>query len=472
MNAPLYNELMAYSRSKLAFHMPGHKFGTIADLNKLNLSSLDNTEAIGMDNLYEASGIIKQAMNLMADFYGAKETIFLTNGSTAGILASILATCKEGDKLIVARNAHHSVWSGLVLAGVTPIYINPVYLKEEDILGEITAKTVEEALIKYPEAKGVLIVSPTYEGIVSDIRAIADVAHKYDKLLIVDEAHGAHFVLGNSFPVSSTRRGADIVINSMHKTLPALTQSGLLHICSNRIKYETVIGALRMVQTSSPSYIMMGLMDYIRGYILEHHVLIKRQYIDELIVMRARLGNNLRVLRLIEKAPEFYDRSKIIISTSYANINGYELAELLNKHFSIVVEAALDNYIILMTTMADQKATLERLELALQIIDSNLIEMNRRPSINSFMTGAISLGENPRKIFYGKKKWKIINECQQQRSVNNIMLYPPGIPLVCIGEMIEESHISLINRFKDKLQGIQIIDNKVYLEVSEQTKEG
>lgn len=467
MNAPLYNELMAYSNSKLAFHMPGHKFGTIADLNKLNLSSLDNTEAIGMDNLYEANGIIKQAMNLMADFYGAKETVFLTNGSTAGILASILATCKEGDKLIVARNAHHSVWSALVLAGVTPIYISPVYLREEDILGEVTAQTVEEAFIKYPEARGVLIVSPTYEGIVSDIKAIAAAAHKYDKLLIVDEAHGAHFVLGNSFPISSTRSGADLVINSMHKTLPALTQSGLLHICSNRVKSEVVIEALRMVQTSSPSYIMMGLMDYIRCYILEHHMLIKRQYIDELIIMRTRLRENLRVLKLIEKAPEFYDRSKIIISTSYASINGYELADLLNKHFSIVVEAALDNYIILMTTMADQKSTLEKLERALQMIDNNLYQTNRRASINSFMMQSISLGEAPRKIFYGKKEWKSSNECQGRRAVKNIMLYPPGIPLVCIGEMIEERHINLINGFKDKLQGIQIINNEVYLEVSE-----
>ena len=467
VNAPLYNELMAYSNSKLAFHMPGHKFGTIADLNKLNLSSLDNTEAIGMDNLYEANGIIKQAMNLMADFYGAKETIFLTNGSTAGILTSILATCKEGDKLIIARNAHHSVWNALILAGVTPIYINPIYLREEDILGEITAQTVEEAFIKYPEAKGVLIVSPTYEGIVSDIESISKVAHKYDKLLIVDEAHGAHFVLGNSFPTSSTRKGADIVINSMHKTLPALTQSGLLHICSNRIKYEEVIEALRMVQTSSPSYIMMGLMDYIRCYILEHHMIIKRQYIDELIMMRSRLHSGFKVLKLIERVPEFYDRSKIIISTLYANINGYELADILNKHFSIVVEAALDNYIILMTTMADQKSTLEKLEKALLIIDSNLQQTYKKTNMNSFMLQPITLGKSPRNIFYGKKEWKVIYECKGRYAAKNVMLYPPGIPLICVGEKIEERHINLINLAKDKLQGIQVVNSEIYLEINQ-----
>lgn len=464
MNAPLYNELIAYSSSKLAFHMPGHKFGTIADLNKLNLSSLDNTEAIGMDNLYEADGIIRQAMNLMADFYGAKSTLFLTNGSTAGILASVLATCKEGDKLIVARNAHHSVWSALVLAGVTPIYISPEYSAEDDILGAISVKSVAEALEAYPEAKGVLLVSPTYEGVVSDIEAIASVIHKQDKVLIVDEAHGAHFVLGNCFPQSSTRVGADIVINSMHKTLPALTQSGLIHICSNRVKYEKIVESLRMIQTSSPSYMMMGLMDYIRCYILEHHVLIKKQYIDELLLIRERL-KGLRVLKLIEKEPSVYDRSKIIISTAHSNINGYQLASLLNKEYNIVVEAALDTYIILMTTMADHKETLGRLENALKVIDANLSFIPIRECINNFINDKVILGTSPRQIYYSKKVWEVIDKCEGRKAAHNIMLYPPGIPIVCIGETIEDKHIRMINRLKERLQGVKVIDNKIYLNV-------
>ena len=467
MNTPLYDKLLEYSSSKLAFHMPGHKFGSAAKLNEISIIELDNTEAMGMDNLYDAQGIIKEAMQLMADFYKSKETLFLTNGSTSGIIASILSVCKPGDELIVARNAHHSVWSALVLGGITPIYINPKYVEDDNILGEIKPDIVEMALRQYPKAKGVVVVSPTYEGIVSDIQSISTIVHKYNKLLIVDEAHGAHFILSDNFPLTSIVQGADLVINSMHKTLPALTQSGLLHICSNRVKYESVIEALRMIQTSSPSYIMMGLMDYIRCYILEHHMLIKRQYIDELIMMRARLHSGFKVLRLIERAPEFYDRSKIIISTAYANINGYELSDLLNKHFSIVVEAALDNYIILMTTMADQKATLEKLERALLIIDSNLYHMPKRISINTFMLQSIAIGETPRKIFYSKKVWKVSTECQGKYAVKNIMLYPPGIPLVCVGEMIEERHINLIHRVKDKLQGIQIINNQVYLEVSE-----
>lgn len=466
MKTPLYSKLIEYSQSKLAFHMPGHKFGSVAGLDQINMAQLDNTEAIGMDNLYEADGIIKDAMNLMADFYGSRESIFLTNGATTGILASILATCKEGDQLIVARNAHHSVWSALILAGISPIYISPEYLKEEDMLGEITAYTVEEAFKQYPEAKGILIVSPTYEGVVSDIEAIADVAHRYNRLLIVDEAHGAHFVLENGFPVSAVRKGADLVINSMHKTLPALTQSALLHICSERVSYESIISALRMVQTSSPSYVMMGLMDYIRGYIMEHKEEIIESYITSLIRFRQDLKNQLDVLTLIEFLPvERYDISKVIISTVHANINGYQLAETLNDKFNIAVEAALDNYIILMTTMADQEETLDKLKEALISIDSQLQIQSRRESINSFITEKISLGLNPRKIFYSPKEWIPLEECLNQVVAKNIMLYPPGIPIVAIGEQIKASDIKFINEFKDKLQGIKIVDENILVEI-------
>lgn len=465
MNAPLYNELIAYSRSKLAFHMPGHKFGSIADLNKLNLPCLDNTEVMGMDNLYEADGIIKQAMILMADFYGAKETIFLTNGSTAGILASILAVCKEGDQLIIARNAHHSVWNGLILAGITPIYVSPEYDEEQDLLGKITATSIEEAMIRYPEAKGVLVVSPTYEGVVSDIKEIADKVHAHGMILIVDEAHGAHFILGNEFPLSSIRQGADIVINSMHKTLPALTQSGLLHVCSDRVQYKDLVTSLRMIQTSSPSYMMMGLMDYIRCYILEYHNLIRRQYIEVLISMRERLRYSLKKLKMIEKEDRAFDISKLVISTKNTNISGYQLAALLNKEFNIVVEAALDTYIILMTTMADQKDTLTKLERALVLIDNHLQCVAPRQCVNAFIAQNISLGKNPREVFYSQHEWISLTGSERRLSVSNIMLYPPGIPILCIGEEITSRHIKMITRFKDKIQGIRHQDNEVMIQV-------
>jgi len=467
VSAPLYKKLLDYSSSKLSFHMPGHKFGTIADINKLNLSLLDNTEVIGMDNLYEAQDIIRQAMELMADFYGAKETIFLTNGATAGILASILSTCKDNEKVIVARNCHYSVWSALILSGAIPIYISPKYLQEEGLLGEITAKDIKQALETYPDAKVVIIVSPTYEGIVSDIKAIAEVVHTYGKILIVDEAHGAHFVIGDSFPTSSIQLGADIVINSMHKTLPALTQSALIHICSDRVDYTKILSTLRMIQTSSPSYMMMGLMDYIRAYILEYKQTIKDDYIDNLMHTRDRL-KNLKNLKLIERPIKQYDISKIIISTIYSNIDGYKLAAILDNKYDIVVEAALSTHIIIMTTMADNKTTLCTLEIALIDIDTTLESGNCDYNVGHFLNYQISEGRNVRQIYYAEKEWLPISICEGKIAASSIMLYPPGIPVICIGETLNHDYIQLIYDFKEKLQGIRRLENSILLEVVKQ----
>ena len=465
MNTPLYNKLVKYSESKLPFHMPGHKFGVAAEFSKINMARLDNTEVMGMDNLYEAEGVIKESMELMADFYGSKQSIFLTNGATAGILTSILSTCKEGDEFIVARNTHHSVWSALLLSGVSPIYIWPEYEAKEGIVGEISKDTIELALEQYPNCKGVIIVSPTYEGVVSDIRGIAHIVHQYEKILIVDEAHGAHFNLSKKFPASSISQGADIVINSMHKTLPALTQSALLHIGSNRVSYENIVNALRMVQTSSPSYIMMGLMDYARGYMQQNKNMIENEFIEPLIEIRRQLKEELSKLRLIELSQGRYDISKIVISTVHTNIDGYDLADKLNEEFGIMVEAAVEDYIILMTTMADNYNTLVQLKRALVIIDKNLIIKTPKSNIYISMNEKISLGKNPRKVFYNEKEWINLEDSIGYVAAKNIMLYPPGIPIVAIGEMINESDIQFIKAVSDKLQGIKKENNHILLQV-------
>ncbi|PHV69382.1 amino acid decarboxylase [Sporanaerobium hydrogeniformans] len=464
MNTPLYNKLLNYRNEKIPFHMPGHKFGKAADLSKLNLSYLDNTEVKGLDNLYAAEAIIKEASRLMADFYGAKETIFLTNGSTAGILASILAVCNPGDKILVARNSHHSVWSALIHAGAIPIYINPKYEAEEDLLGEVALQDIQAAIERYPDIKAAIIVSPTYEGIVSDIESIANYLHKKDKILIVDEAHGAHFILGEKFPISSIRKGADLVINSLHKTLPTLTQSALLHICSDRVSYSKVITVLRMIQTSSPSYMLMGIIDYMRGYLIEHKEEIDKGYIEELISMRGDL-KKLSHLKLIEFYLERYDRSKIIISTRGTNIDGYQLADWLDQKYNIVVEAALSTYVILMTTLADDKQTLGLLKESLFEIDGSLVKSPIITTNNDFLGMNIVEGMSPRDVFYADKEWCQLGSCEGKKIARHIMLYPPGVPIICLGETINFRNIMYIEKLQDKLQGIKKENKVLYLEV-------
>lgn len=466
MNAPLYNKLIAYSEETYPFHMPGHKFGRFGEIRKIDLSKLDATEASGLDNLYEAEEVIGEAMQLMADFYGARETIFLTNGSTAGILASIIAVCKPGDKFLVARNCHHSVWSALVLAGVEPIYLSPNYRDEQGIIGEMNVSRVEEALSAYPEVKGIIIVSPTYEGIVSEVKEIAACIHEKNKVLIVDEAHGAHLGLDPCFPTSSIYEGADLVIHSMHKTLPTLTQSALLHICSNRIEKDQIINALKMIQTSSPSYAMMGLMDYIRAYIEYYQLEIKENYIKPLIEVRKTL-HQLKYLSILDENSNRYDISKLVILTGRASINGYELAERLEKQYQLGVEAAQDNFIILMSTVADNKESLQRLKKALLEIDNTLTEGDMTLQPYQHIYEGYTIGKSPREVYFGEKKWVSLEESIDQISGKNIMLYPPGIPIICIGEIIQTQHLELIQLAKDKIKGIKVEATQVKIYIVE-----
>lgn len=474
MNTPLYSALIKYSKNKKPFHMPGHKLGSFAEMKKIDMTALDVTEANGLDNLYEAEGIIKEAMEEMRDFYGACSTIFLTNGSTSGILASLMTVCNPGDQILIARNCHHSVWHALILIGAIPIYIQPEYNGDLGLMGIMTKEVVHKALVLYPEAKGAIIVSPTYEGIVSDVRGIAKVLHEQDKVLIVDEAHGSHFVVDEAFPESSITQGADLVIQSMHKTLPTLTQSALLHRGTNKIDEERLIENLRIVQTSSPSYVMMGVMDYMRAYIKEHRQDIKESYIKPLQVMRQNL-NKMKKLRLLELPSNIYDQSKIVVFTGGSGIDGYTLGQYLEERYEIVAEAMLPNLIILMTTLADHTATLTYLEKALMCIDHEL-SLNETIENDDIyckllapilsQVDSITEGElSPRDVYYGEAKWLPIDECMDRIAAEQIMLYPPGVPIICLGERISKMHINLMKQYQDKLQGLEHIAGQIHCKV-------
>lgn len=473
-NTPLYTALMEYSMKKKPFHMPGHKLGSFGDMKQIDFTALDVTEANGLDNLYEAEGIIKEAMDKMCTYYGAQKTIFLTNGSTSGILTSLMVLCKPGDEVLIARNCHHSVWHALVLSGAIPIYIQPEYDESLGLMTVMSKEVIQEALQLYPKVKGAIIVSPTYEGIVSDIKDIAKVLHEAGKALIVDEAHGAHFGVSVDFPISSVKLGADLVIQSMHKTMPTLTQSALLHQGTDQFSYEHLVKTLRMVQTSSPSYAMMAMMDYARGYIEEHQDEIVKQYIEPLKEMRSRLVA-LQQLYVLDIPRDQYDMSKIIVFTHHTSIDGYTLGQYLEERYNIVVEASLSNYVILMTTVADQVKSLSELEKALIDIDDELTlkqNTNTADLYCSELTQVISElpkvqkgGYTPREVYYGDYKWCEIDHCLGKVTAETIMFYPPGIPILYMGEIFNEKHIQLIRTYAERLKGIQYKGNKINCKV-------
>lgn len=476
MKTPLYNALIAYSRHKKPFHMPGHKLGTFGQMKQLDLTALDVTEANGLDNLYEADGIIQEAMQEMSRFYGSESTLFLTNGSTAGILASLMSVCKPGDQILIARNCHHSVWNALILIGAVPVYIQPEYYESFGLMGMMTRETIKKALTLYPEVKGALIVSPTYEGIVSDVKGIAEVLHEQDKVLIVDEAHGAHFVVDEAFPQSSICQGADLVIQSMHKTLPTLTQSALLHRGTKAIQEEELIKHLRLVQTSSPSYVMMGLMDYMRGFIETHRNEIKKSYIKPLETMRQQLGK-MKKLKLLDLPKTVYDQGKIVILTQDSGIDGYTLGQYLEERYGIVAEAMLPHLVILMTTLADNEKSLNELEKALKKIDEALCgeEIDQVDSTYNHLMGTI-LSEveevqkaevSLREVYYKKAQWCLVDQCIGRICAQPIMLYPPGVPIIGLGECISQIHIDLMKQYGNRLKGLKKVEDQMHCKVLE-----
>lgn len=452
--APLYERLMQYNKEDIyPFHMPGHKLGKI--LPSSCLLNLDVTEVKGMDNLYEPEEVIAKAQKLLAKTFGAEETIFLVNGSTAGVIASILGVCDPKDQLILARNSHHSAHHGMILGDITPCYINPKIIKPYGLLGGISSEDVEETIKRHPKAKAVFITSPTYEGFTSNIKEIARIAHQYNKILIVDEAHGAHFNFHSSFPKTALSQGADIVIQSLHKTLPALTQCALIHFQGTRVNRDRVKQVLRMIQTSSPSYIFMGMMDLLRKTLDEQKEKLFEPYIANLVHLRNTLKEMNHIFLLGEELNKQYaieeiDISRLVFYTGDTNLSGVEIDRLLRDKYKIQMELSSEIHFIGISSIADTKEGFERLLNSMKEIDQGLIFNQKNADINNILYPPSEIIISPREAFYAPKEVISLEDAEGKVSSNFVVFYPPGIPLLSPGEKITKFHIEHIKRRKNE----------------------
>ena len=369
----LYERLEAYGRSDAyGFHMPGHKRNPeIARRTGVNLPyEIDITEITGFDDLHHAEGIIKEAEEEAARLYQSEESHFLINGSTAGILSAILGTTRRGDTILVARNCHKSVYHAIELNGLHPVYLYPGYASSEQMNTEVSVEDVEAALMEQKEIRAVVIVSPTYDGVVSDIEAIAAAVHAKGIPLIVDEAHGAHFGFHPYFPNRALSLGADLVINSLHKTLPSLTQTAIIHMNGEIVDREKVRRYLHMLQSSSPSYVLMASIDACIFLMKNDGRELFARYVVWLEETREKL-KSLKCLKLIET--EHYDRSKILISVADTELTSHELSRRLREEYQLEMEMTAGKYILAMTSVGDTKEGLDRLAMALLEIDGTLI---------------------------------------------------------------------------------------------------
>lgn len=441
----LYDRLETYGNSDFyGMHMPGHKRNRQLIPNRIPYE-LDITEIDGFDDLHHADGIIREAEARAARLYKAETTHFLVNGSTVGILSAILGSTNRGDKILVARNCHKSVYHAIDLNELEPVYIYPSHV-ESGMNGEISAEEVKTLLEREPEIRAVMIVSPTYDGVVSDVEKIAEIVHQYSIPLIVDEAHGAHFGFHPYFPENANRKGADVVIHSVHKTLPALTQTALLHLNGPIADRKKIERYLHILQSSSPSYILIASIDVCMEFLEQSGEREFETYVQALEKVRERLGR-LCHLKLIET--EQYDRSKLVISVQNSTLSSRELSKILREKYHLEMEMTAGNYILAMTSVGDTQEGLERFVSALEEIDAACKESKEKHCFGSLPRTRLCLKSS--EAVERKNGISIAWEDSVGLiSMEYAYLYPPGIPLIVPGEEVTWEVISYLEQYRKR----------------------
>lgn len=430
----LYEKLIKYSRGRdYPFHMPGHKrqMMSMEDPYRFDLTEID-----GFDNLHESEGILKAEQERAAKLYSSEETHFMVNGSTGGLLAAIAGVLHPGDRVLVARNCHTSVYHGLELHHLKPVFLWPELDETCGIYQGISKKMVEEKLKKYPDIQAVILTSPTYEGILSDVTGICEAAHRRGIPCIVDEAHGAHLRwIGIPDSVSCQ---ADVVIQSLHKTMPALTQTALIHLNGSLISKERIRRMLTFYQTSSPSYVLMASICQCMDWLELCGERSFDQYKTRLISFRKELEGLQNLHIYIPQGP--YDWGKLVICTPGEDMNGRYLYNRLKDIYQLQMEMASSRYVLAMTTVGDEEDGLDRLLDALKETD----KFYRPETLKINKIGHPVKAQKAMEIYEaagGPVKRQKLYDSAGHVAGDYIYLYPPGVPLLVPGEVIQKEHI-------------------------------
>lgn len=446
----LYQYLKEYSKEIYPMHMPGHK-RNFSIVGETPLKEIDVTEVEGTDDLHDPEGIILKSMEKTAELYGSYFCRYVVNGSTCGILSAIYAFTERGDRVLVARNCHKSVYNAINICGLLPVYVTPEYDDEFSINGSISPALVEKALNEYPDIKLCVLTSPTYEGVVSNIFAISKILHEKNIPLAVDEAHGAHLGFSEYFPKGAIKSGADCVIHSTHKTLPCLTQTAAVHICKSLWEGEELQEACRKLtealgifETSSPSYVLMSSIDQCMNYLSENSVKAFESY-KNMLEDFSEKAKDLKYIKILckgndrkENHKSFYDfdSGKLVISLKNTNLNGAEFEKILREKYKIQTEMTSLNYCVAMTSFCDSEKGFERLFDALSNIDREYGAENIFINENT-MGGKII--EPPVSIYEARKcqkEYVSLEEAEGKICGEYVFAYPPGIPIFAPGELI------------------------------------
>ena len=489
MKRNLFEELKTYGESDFyPFHMPGHKrnpdSGFLSEMYKIDITEID-----GFDDLHQAEGIIKNAQEKAASLYHSKETFYLINGSTVGILTSIAALSDRGKKLIMARNCHKAVYHGAFLNHLETEYIYPKMIEEFGISDGITAQQVEDKIqeiilregISDEQAgkliAGIVVTSPTYDGILSDVNSIVKIAHNYGIPVIVDQAHGAHFGFHSAFPENAVSDGADLVIHSTHKTLPAPTQTALLHYNSLLVSLETVKKYLRIYQSSSPSYVLMAGIDSCMDFVKREG----QERLEQLLISRKELSERSKELKKIKIYPSMLERGinghdiskiffqgteepgRLLISVRGSGFTGQQLYDVLRETYHLQMEMCASDYVIAILSMMDRKEGFDRLWKALSETDKLLTntEKNTKEEKTQFPEYCHFQPDAVLKIsdaYMAEEESVPLREAKGRIVSEFVNLYPPGIPLLVPGEKVDEKIIPMIEAYLHNGYAVQGIE--------------
>lgn len=474
---PLLDAVTKFIDKKPAYFMvPGHRLekgisSHWTDKVGEKIFAYDVTETPFTDDLHCPQDAIDKAQKLLAALYRADQSFFLVNGSTCGNEAMILSAAFEGEKIMVARNAHKSAMMGLILSGAKPVYVMPEVIWDWGIQGEITENSVRKGLEENPDCKAVFLVNPSYYGVCSDLEAIAKVCHTYEALLLVDEAHGGHLYFHDVLPTGALEAGADVCVQSMHKVTGALTQSSVLHIKYHGVGstiLERIAQNLQLVQSTSPSYLLLTSLDCARYELALHGT----------EMMEKALSLTAYAKKKIVEIPGFrcmegsqVDNTRLVLSACEIGLTGYALEKLLSEKYAVYVELSDQENVLVIVTYANEKQDLDRLitacaEISKAYIGNATLRRENRCLLFPQLPQQVM---TPRSAYFAKKIFVGWQEAVGRVSGQMIAPYPPGIPVLYPGERITQEVWAYIEHFRregrhmhgvdkgGKLEKIQII---------------
>ncbi|AXI39583.1 arginine decarboxylase [Bacillaceae bacterium ZC4] len=460
-DTPLFTGLLEHiQKNPIQFHIPGHKKGAgmepkFREFIGHNALAMDLINIGPLDDLHSPKGIIKEAQKLAAEAFGADHTFFSVQGTSGAIMTMVLSVCGPGDKIIVPRNVHKSVMSAIIFSGASPVFIHPEVDKNLGISHGITTESVEKALQQYPDAKGLLVINPTYFGISADLKQIVNIAHSYDVPVLVDEAHGVHIHFHDKLPLSAMQAGADMAATSVHKLGGSMTQSSILNVREGLVSPDRVQSILSMLTTTSTSYLLLASLDAARkqlatkGYeLLEQTIQLANQTryeinkIDHLYCVGEEiLGTN---------ATYDYDPTKLIISVKELGITGYDAELWLREHYNIEVELSDLYNLLCLITPGDTEYETSLLIKALRALSKEFShQANKQAEVSVLLPDIPVLALTPRDAFYAETEMVPFEQSVGRIIAEFVMVYPPGIPIFIPGEIITKENLHYIRKNLD-----------------------